>query len=149
MTHLNDNTPTDHCAVRDDRSIASAASQTAVTLPATGKGRLRLAFKRPAPAERAYEDRLCQLFFITGISVLLGGCGVWWCSHWLFGEILSPQYPDPQAARVMAIWNVLMYFVPGAMIFTGAALAFVPAVLAVARELLTGLTLTRRKPAQN
>ncbi len=47
-----------------------------------------------------------------------------WGSHWMFDELSSSQ-SGSQALRVMAIWNVLMYFIPGTMAVTGASLSLV------------------------
>ncbi|MCX8967219.1 hypothetical protein EHW66_20250 [Erwinia psidii] len=138
MTHLNDSTPTEHNTCRDNLNTPAGPE----------KGRLSLALKRSPPAERAFMSRLCLIFAVAGYCLMLAGGGVWWCSHWMFGEILSPQYADPQAARVMAIWNAMMYFVPGTMIITGAVMVFLPALISLI-DLVPCPVPIRHKPAKN
>ncbi|KGT95356.1 hypothetical protein NG99_03950 [Erwinia typographi] len=149
MKNTTDNRLTDLITGPDDRMLSEPAitSSPEGGQPVTEKGRLRLTLRYATPQTGAFMARLWQAFFIAGISLLLAGCGVWWCSHWMFDAVLADQM-DPQALRVKAIWNVLMYFVPLTMVITGAVMAFVSPVLALI-YLLPDPVLTRSKPAQD
>lgn len=85
--------------------------------------KFKLTWQAPGPDERAYIRRFDLMMFVTGIVLAISGMLVWMLSHWLFDAVLAPQRENPQALRVMAIWNVLMVFVPWTMVVTGMVMA--------------------------
>ncbi|MGE9553666.1 hypothetical protein ACQPT2_21315 [Erwinia amylovora] len=89
---------------------------------------LKLKFLPPSCGSARFNQRLIDVFFVTGISLFVAAAAISWGSHGMFDEILSPQ-SSPQALHMMAIWNVLMYFIPGTMAVTGASLSLVTPVL--------------------